>query len=80
MEIIKWLGEAVKLGESTLSLPIFKMMASLFIGLVRWLDDRTESEGLRGELLERGEESHAGMYKILKERVEAGELPEESLN
>lgn len=74
MEIIKWLGEAVKLGESTLSLPIFKMMASLFIGLVRWLGDRTESEGLRGE------ELYAVMYKILKERVEAGELPEESLN
>lgn len=82
MEMIKWLGETVKVREpTTLSLPLFTTMASLFIGLVRWLGDRTESGGFRGGelLLERSKELYADMYKILEERVEAGELPKESL-
>lgn len=95
MEIIKWLGETVKSGESsTLSLPVFTMVASLFIGLVRWLGEKRAKSGggggggvgggraLRSELLlfERREQLHAGMYSILQEKVKAGKLPEESLN
>lgn len=56
------------------------MIASLFIALVSWLGDRTESGALKGELLARTEESYSDMYRIIEERVEAGELPEESLN
>lgn len=80
MEIIKWLGQTVNLGQSSLPLPVFLKIASLFTGLVRWLGDRTESGVLKGELLERSERLYSGMYRILEERVKAGELPEESLN
>lgn len=80
MEVIKWLGERVRLGKSSLPPPVFTMIASLFIALVRWLGDRTESGALKGELLARNEEFYSDMYRIIEERVEAGELPEESLN